>query len=286
MYFLNIFLFFFFIKVEFECSRILSNPIKKIIGDSSKSKTLTPSRKFSTAVPRHQPASSSNFKQIVRLSAFGAGLVSLGLSTRTTCLNEQNYKPVKRVSFDLPDSNGRTPIFNAISNDDKEAFNRQLHLGADLNVRDKKGVTLMELALEKGYPEYYEALIKSGRIDMSQLDSQGHPYLFTAISNRRFLAANVIMDKFKIAYDRELLKEMMYLACYILPETGVALKDRPEQLGAILNLFALSKCDRQMVRDVLNDLEPHQMDPKIRKSVLIALNDIVFKIYFGCLYGV
>ena len=260
--------------VQVGCSRILINSIKKTNAGASFPKV---SRGFSSA--SNSAGRFPKLKRFAKLSALGAaGLITVAVNTPT--LDHYVIEQVsKKAEPDLPDSNGRTPIFNAVLESDKKAFFSQIEARANLNARDNFGVTLLEAAIMNDLSMYYTVLMLSG-IDMKQMDGKGRPYLYTAISNHKFFLARQIIRDVKINYSSELLKELLRLACMALSKEGVELKERAAQIPLIIDLYLMSNCDREALIQILQDSQANQIDPNVKIAIKMLINS--FALNFLC----
>ena len=266
----------FFHLFDVECSRSLVNPINK----PKKLMNMVSFKGFRTLSPK---SSTSFSKHLIKLSVMGAGgFVTLSLYTSPPIMNDYNIKSPKTSDPDLPDSNGRTPIFNAILSDDQDTFISQIESGANLNLRDNFGVTLMELAIKKGSMIYFSTLMKSD-VNLKQLDSRNRPYIYTTIYDQKFFFARQIIKKIQFIYeDDDLLKELIYLSCLKYDSRDLELRNRTSQIPLIIDLYLLSNCDREILIQVLKSIHPDQIDQSVKLTIQFLINN--FTLFLLCPY--
>jgi len=100
--------------------------------------------------------------------------------------------PSETVSSES-DPAAESPIVQAIQGNDVATIRDLLAKGADPNAKDKQGVPLLLLALDKGAPDIPRALLDRGaRMDVR--DSEGETPLLHAVLNSDTATARLLLD--------------------------------------------------------------------------------------------
>lgn len=102
--------------------------------------------------------------------------------------------------LEIPDREGRTPIFHAIATGNIENVETLLKLGAKALATDKNSETTLSLADSLGHDEIVEILVKAGAArafivpEWPEVDEKGKTRLMRAVSENRFGAVKQLIE--------------------------------------------------------------------------------------------
>lgn len=88
----------------------------------------------------------------------------------------------KKVRFDLPDVNGRTPFLNFYEHQKYARANEFLQLGANVNQMDKTGFYALKYAMIRRDGSQIEELVKTYSANINQIDQKGRNLLHHAVN--------------------------------------------------------------------------------------------------------
>ena len=91
------------------------------------------------------------------------------------------------------DPNAEIPIVQAVRDDDTATVRDLLAKGADPNTKDKEGVPLLLMAIDKPTPDIARALLEKGA-KMDIQDSEGETLLIHAVDNSNLPIATLLLD--------------------------------------------------------------------------------------------
>ncbi|MBR4592548.1 MAG: ankyrin repeat domain-containing protein [Elusimicrobiaceae bacterium] len=110
-----------------------------------------------------------------------------GLCALATAAAEGNPEMIKllvkngKADINLPDLEGRTPIFYAVENNRPEALQLLLSAGANPNAQDNSGATALMRASAKNYTDCINLLLRQKNTDVNVADNLGRSALMYSV---------------------------------------------------------------------------------------------------------
>ena len=100
---------------------------------------------------------------------------------------EGKLEPIEsftRYTIDSVDSQGKSPLYKAVANEDTEAASALIAAGADVNIRDNQGISPSHIAVFTKQKDIVSELIAAGA-DVNVRDNQGISPLYIAIDTEQ-----------------------------------------------------------------------------------------------------
>lgn len=102
------------------------------------------------------------------------------------------------LDLNSKDLKGRTPLHDAVLNENLKLVREFIRLGGDINAEDNNGQSAMHFLVKEfdektGYQEIFDDLIRAG-INLDAIDNDGNTALNIAISNHRFKFATRLIE--------------------------------------------------------------------------------------------
>jgi len=167
----------------------------------------------------------------------------------------------KGIHIDMPNRLGRTAFMTAVLKDHKPLIKILLERGANLNLQDNEGRSLLMLICLKGTEEQLNFLLSKGTVDVNQVDRSGNCALHNCIMKQRLSLIKALLTRDDINVNLTNNKKESILHLAVL--TGKA---------AIVNLVLTTECDINL-RDENNFCALYYAVVKENQAVIKTLVD-------------